>query len=72
MKFGFKREPVAWIAAIHAVLALIAGFGIWNITTEQLALVDAVLTAIAALIIRQNVYAPVDKKGNPILAPPSP
>lgn len=66
MKINFKREPVAWVAAVHAVLALAAGFGV-HITVQQMALVETALTTIGALIIRQNVYAPTDANGAPII-----
>ena len=66
MNISFKREPVVWIAAVHAILAVVAGFGI-KITVEQMALVETALTTISALIIRQNVYAPTDANGAPVM-----
>jgi hypothetical protein len=68
MNLSFSREPALWLGVAQAILGLIIGFGV-HITTEQAGLIMAVAAAIAAVIVRQNVYAPVDKDGAPIEVP---
>jgi hypothetical protein len=65
MNLSFAREPAVWLGLIQAGLALGVGFGL-HVTTEQMGLIMAFAAAVAAVVIRQNVYAPVDKAGNPI------
>lgn len=62
---SFKREPAVYVAAIRAIIVVAIAFGV-KITLEQLGLIVVALEAIGATIVRQNVYAPVDKQGNPI------
>jgi hypothetical protein len=71
MNVGFKREPVAWTAAIAAALNCAVGFGL-NVTPAQMALLNTALGTIGGLIIRQNVYAPVTAEGAPIIVPGKP
>ena len=47
-------EPAAIVGAIEAILALAIGFGV-DITTEQLALIMAAVTAVLALVVRSQV-----------------
>jgi uncharacterized membrane protein len=48
------REPVAMVALIEAVLALVVAFG-FNLSTEQLGVIVAVVTAALALVARSQV-----------------
>jgi hypothetical protein len=48
------REPVLWLAALNAVVALAVGFGL-ELTTERQALIQAALTAVLALVARGQV-----------------
>lgn len=50
----FNREPALVLAAIAAVVSLAIGFGV-DITTEQLALINAAAAAIVGLIVRSKV-----------------
>jgi hypothetical protein len=53
----FGREPVA-IAAFFAIgINLAISFGL-HLSQEQVALVNALIVAGLALVVRQNVYAP--------------
>lgn len=65
MNISFKREPVAWVFAIKAVLVVAISYGL-KMTNEQLALVVVALEAIGGLIVRQNVYAPTNAAGQPV------
>jgi hypothetical protein len=65
MNLSFSREPALWLGLFQAIIGLVIGFGV-HITSEQAGLIMAVAAAIAAIVVRQNVYAPVDKAGNPI------
>jgi len=66
MSLSFSREPAMWLGLIQAGLALGVGFGL-HLTTEQMGLVMAFAATVAAVVVRQNVYAPVDKAGEPIV-----
>lgn len=48
------REPVLWLAAINAVVALAIGFGL-DISTENQALIQTAVTAVLALVARGQV-----------------
>jgi len=50
----FNREPALVLAAIAAIVSLAIGFGV-NVTTEQLALINAAAAAIVGLIVRSRV-----------------
>ena len=65
MNISFSREPAVWVAVIKAIILAGVTFGL-KVTMEQLAAVVIALEAIGTLIVRQNVYAPVDKAGDPI------
>ena len=54
MNIGFNREPAMWIALGDAVVILAITLGA-PITNEQKAAADAVLTAIAGVLIRSQV-----------------
>jgi uncharacterized protein (DUF2062 family) len=74
MSDSFKRNPALWVSGAQAIvsagLALAVGFGL-AITPAQIGLVAAFLAAVGGFVIRANVYAPVDKDGNPIEVVPS-
>ena len=65
MNLSFSREPAVWLGLIQAGLALGVGFGL-HLTTEQMGLIMAFAATVGAVIVRANVYAPVDKAGDPI------
>lgn len=48
------REPVLWLAAANAVVALAVGFGL-SLSSEQQALVQTAVTAVLALVARGHV-----------------
>jgi hypothetical protein len=50
----FGREPVLWLAAINAGIALGVGFGL-DLTNEQIGLLMAFSSALLALITRSQV-----------------
>src|SRR5215813_12613565 len=62
---SFKQEPAAWVAAIKAIIVAVMAFGV-KITADQLAALVFAMEAIGSLVIRQNVYSPIDREGNPI------
>jgi hypothetical protein len=61
----FKRNPALFMAGVQALIALVIGFGV-HISTEQFGLIMTAVSTAVAFIVRANVYAPVDKDGNPI------
>jgi urea transporter len=65
MNLSFSREPALYLGALQAIVGLVIVFGV-HITSEQAGAIMAVAAAVAAIIVRQNVYAPVDKDGTPI------
>ncbi len=50
----FNREPALVLAAIAAIVSLAIGFGV-DVTTEQLALINAAAAAIVGLVVRSRV-----------------
>jgi uncharacterized membrane protein len=54
MNLAFSREPALWIAIIDAVLVLAVTFGA-PLTAEQKGAIDAVLAAVAGVLIRSQV-----------------
>lgn len=48
------REPVLWLAAVNAIVALAVGFGL-DLTNEQQALIQGAVTAVLALVARGQV-----------------
>lgn len=64
-QWGFKREPVAWIGAVKAILVCGMAFGL-NMTGDQLGVLVVALEAIGGLLTRQNVYAPINSEGDPV------
>lgn len=67
MNLSFSREPALYLGLLQALLAVVIGiFGV-KLTNDQVALVMGLAAAIAAVVVRQNVYAPVDKAGDPIV-----
>lgn len=50
----FGREPVLWLSAIQAVIALAVGFGL-DLTGEQQGLIHATSAALLSLIVRSQV-----------------
>jgi hypothetical protein len=59
---SFSREPALYLALLQAIIGLVVGFGV-NLTNEQMGMIMAVAAAIAAVIVRQNVFAPTSKDG---------
>jgi uncharacterized membrane protein len=53
------REPVAIAGAFSILLNLALTFGI-NLNADQVALINAAVVAILALIVRSNVTAPAN------------
>jgi uncharacterized membrane protein len=49
-----NREPALVLAAIAAIVSLAIGFGV-DVTTEQLALINAAAAAVVGLIVRSKV-----------------
>ena len=50
----FSKEPAIWISIIGAILGLAVSFGL-QITPEQKAAVDALLTVLVGIFIRSQV-----------------
>ena len=50
----FNREPALVLGLIAAVIALAIGFGL-NISTEQVGLIMAAVTALFAVVVRAKV-----------------
>ena len=50
----FGREPILWLGALQAIIALAVGFGL-NLDGQQVALIMAAAAAILALIGRGQV-----------------
>lgn len=70
------REPVAIVEAIKELVrsgltALIA-FGVWKMTQEQMGIVlifvSALLGAVSVIFVRSQVFAPVSKGGDKLVA----
>ena len=49
-----STEPALILGAVNAVVALAVGFGL-HVSAEQTSLINAAVTAIVAVIIRQKV-----------------
>lgn len=49
-----NREPVAIMATVQAVLALVVSFGL-DLTGEQTGAIMAVVAAVCALVVRRKV-----------------
>lgn len=54
------REPVLWMGAIQAFIALLTGFGMVDWTVDQQAVVIGFVAAVLSVIVRQSV-TPVAK-----------
>ena len=50
----FNREPALVLGAISAIVLLLVGFGL-DVSTEQLALINAAAAAIVSVIVRSKV-----------------
>jgi hypothetical protein len=50
----FNREPALVLGAISAIVLLAVGFGL-DVSTEQLALINAAAAAIVSVIVRSKV-----------------
>jgi len=57
-----NREPVAILAVVQTMLALIVAFG-FDLSGEQVGAITAVAAAVLGLIARQHV-SPVDEYGD--------
>ena len=51
---AFSQEPVAWMGAIQAGVALAMGFGL-NITSVQQALIQTFVAAVLTVVLRTQV-----------------
>lgn len=58
----WRHEPALIIGFVQALIALAVAFGL-NLTPEQVGGIVAALTALAAFIVRSNVYAPANVPG---------
>jgi hypothetical protein len=56
----FKREPAAFMAALHALIALAIGFGL-DLSVEQFSLIMVAVAAVLGFIVRAQVSPNVDK-----------
>ena len=57
----FGREPVAIAATFAIALNLALTFGL-NVSSDQVSLINALVIAILALVVRSNVTAPANLK----------
>jgi uncharacterized membrane protein YkgB len=57
-------EPALISGAIMAIINLLALFGVWNPTPEQLGGVNTAVAAILALVVRASV-TPLTRNGGP-------
>ena len=55
----FNREPILWLAAVQAAIALVTSFGL-DMTGEQTGAVMAVSAALLGLVARRRVSPVVD------------
>lgn len=57
----FNREPILWLAAVQALIALVTSFG-FDMTGEQTGAIMAVSAAVLGLVARRRVspVVPVD------------
>ena len=68
---NFDREPVWWVTgvttAIRATMLAVMGFGVIDVTIEQLGGVmlalEAILAVVGGMVARSKVFAPVSKDG---------
>ena len=63
-----KAEPVAIAAFIGIAINLAVSFGL-HLTAEQIALLNALVVAALAIVVRQNVTAPANQPGSTVIAP---
>ena len=66
MKGAWQRisaEPAVVTGAIVASINVVAAFGVWMPTPEQLAAINSALAAIFALLVRSTVH---HKHGTPV------
>ena len=64
MNLSFSREPAVYIAVVNALLVLGVTFGL-PLTSEQKGAIDAVLAAVAGVIIRTQVTPAVAPVAEP-------
>jgi hypothetical protein len=64
---SFSREPALYLALLQAIIGLVVGFGV-NLTNEQMGMMMAVAAALAAIVVRQNVFAPTSKEGDKLVS----
>ena len=53
----FRREPAVLLSLVSSVIALAIGFGL-DITSEQVGLIMAAVTAVIGVVTRSQVYSP--------------
>jgi hypothetical protein len=63
-----KAEPVAIAAFLGIAINLGISFGL-HLTQDQVALINALIVAGLALIVRQNVTAPANQPGSTVITP---
>ena len=66
-----KAEPVAIAGFISILINLGISFGL-HLTQDQVALINALVVAALAIIVRQNVTAPANQEGSVVLPPTPP
>ena len=64
-----KAEPVAIAGLIAIAINLAVSFGL-KLTIEQIALINALVVAILAVVVRSNVTAPANLPGSTVIPPP--
>jgi len=65
-----KAEPVAIAGFISILINLALSFGL-KLTQDQVSLINALVVAALAIIVRQNVTAPANAAGSTVI-PPAP
>ncbi len=63
------REPAAWAAVLAIAVNLAVSFGL-RLTIDQIAMINALMSAVLGLLVRQNVTptaAPKLPLGTPVL-----
>lgn len=55
MKFSPNAEPVAWSAALVAVLNALVLLGVITLDADQIAALNVAFTAVLGVVVRQKV-----------------
>ncbi len=67
----FGREPVAIAAFVAILVNLGVSFGL-HLSNDQIALINALVVAGLALLVRSSVTAPANLPGSVVVPPPAP